>query len=853
MQDDQTEETGNSKASSLESELYLVGIGSSAGGLEAIREFVGNLPKKSSAAFVIVQHLSPDHQSLLTTLIDRETQLTVVDIKDGVKLEADTIYVTPPNWDVMVRGDHLILERPSFNGGSPKPSVDHFFRSAAEAFGTRAVGVVFSGTGSDGAYGLQAIRGAGGLTLAQDDKSAKYDGMPNAAIETGCVDLILPPDEIARQLNKILTNPRNLEQFKLVDLNDNAMSDLLHIVLAETRVDFRDYKQTTIRRRIERRMTAVGIASLRDYTNFCRSSPSEINALFKDLLISVTRFFRDPVEFEKVRPFVDNMVQSAGKKPLRVWVVGCATGEEVYSVAMMFGEALGGVSALNKSRIQIFATDIDLAALDVGRSGVYSHEAVADIPTRFFDHFVHQKNGQVLVDQRVKDVVLFSSHNVCQDPPFLNIDLICCRNLLIYFSNRLQERVHSRLAYSLVPDGYLFLGKSESIHISDGLFDAVDRSTHLYRKRLQDASVRDVLAHSDSVSKMAQPRPRLNNNSAPKEKNTNLAMFEILASKVGPNSLLLTSDLQIIRVFGDVSPFSVLTDRSRLKFDISILRAELAMEARSLASVALKNNEQKKGPARGIKEDPGFLTQLECYPIKGESLDEDCVLIVFNRWPQPEEKKLPEKADFSKEATRKVDELEQEIVQLHSEYQQTVEELETTNEELQTTLEEFQSTNEELQSTNEEIETSNEELQSTNEELITVNEELQISTYEMNVLNDEQSAVLESMVSPILIVDVSMHITKANDAALKLMKLRRPIDRPHLSQCQLPEGFPVLSEICNKAINLGRPLNISFSTKEGINVLDCAPFFNSDGQLRGATLLFHRSPEIVQLLDTPDN
>ena len=842
MQDDEEHRSADLDDTAPDSELYLVGIGASAGGLEAIRDFVRHLPKRSNASFVIVQHLSPDHQSLLTTLIDRETHLKVSDVKDGLKLEADTIYVTPPNWDIMVRGDHLFLERSGFNGGTPKPSVDHFFRSAADSFGDHAVGIVFSGTGSDGSYGLQAIQSAGGITIAQDDKSAKYDGMPNSAVETGCVDLVLPPEQIATQLNEILKSPRNLNQFKSIDINDNAMIDLLHIVLAETRVDFRDYKQTTIRRRIERRMKAVGIASLRDYANFCRSSPGEVSALFQDLLISVTRFFRDPGEFEKIRPFIDTIVQGALDKVLRIWVVGCATGEEVYSIAMMFGEAMGGVSHLSKNRIQIFATDIDLAALDVARGGVYSQAAVADIPQRFFGSYVHQKDGQVLIDQRVKDVVLFSSHNICQDPPFLNVDLVCCRNLLIYFGNRLQERVHSRLNYSLVPNGHLFLGKSETIHTSEGLFDPVDRSTHLYKKRAQGNSTRDVLAHSVGVSNLVSSRSKLPTVPNQTEKDSNVAMFETLVSAVGRNSLLMTSDLQITRVFGDVSPFSVLTDRSRLKFDVSILRSELAMEVRSLASVALKTNEHKVGAARSLEGDTGFLTQLSYFPIKSKDLDENYVLIAFNRWPQPVEKKPAEHGELDGNTADKIESLENEITRLHNEYQQTVEELETTNEELQTTIEEFQSTNEELQSTNEEIETSNEELQSTNEELITVNEELQISTYEMNVLNDEQSAVLESVVSPIVIVDVSMHITKTNNAAMELLQLKPPIDRPHLSQCKLPEGFPVLSDICNEAINLGRPVSYSFLTQQEINSLDCAPFFNSEGQLRGATILFHRLP-----------
>ncbi|MEM7211600.1 MAG: chemotaxis protein CheB [Pseudomonadota bacterium] len=846
MQRDDTSDTATPiKPTQEEDTLFLVGIGASAGGLEAIRDFVKNLPESSEAAYVIVQHLSPDHQSLLTTLIDRETHLKVVEVKNGMPLEAHTIHVTPPNRDVVVRKGELMLERPSMLGGAPKPSVDRFFRSAAEHYQDRAVGIILSGTGSDGSYGLQAIQSAGGITIAQDDKTAKYDGMPMSAVETGCVDIVLPPEEIARHLNRILSSPRDLKEFKETDLLENPLSDLLHIVLAKTRVDFRDYKQTTIRRRIERRMTAIGIASLREYTNHCRQSPAEVTALFKDLLISVTRFFRDPAEFQRVDSHVQQIVENAGDRCIRIWVVGCATGEEVYSIAMLFGEALGGVTALTKDRIQIFATDIDLAALDLARAGVYSRAAIPDIDPKYFDKYVHHREGQIFVDQRLKDVVLFSNHNICQDPPFTNVDLVCCRNLLIYFEGRLQERVLSRLNYALVPNGYMFLGKSETVNMSEGLFDTVDQSSHLFRKRVRSGLARDVLLRTVDNGQSVSSRSGVPRAGATTERDVGTIMFELLASRVGPNSILLDRNLQIARVFGDVSRFSVLTDRSRLKFDISLLRPELAIEARSIAAIALKNNAHKQGTVRTLESDPGYHTQLECFPLQAPSLDEDRVLLIFRRWPQPKERKPTTRSGLSEEAASHIEALEQEITRLQEEHQQTLEELETTNEELQTTIEEYQSTNEELQSTNEEIETSNEELQSTNEELITVNEELQISTYEMNELNDEQSAVLESVVSPLLIVDVSMHITKANKSAINLMNLKHPIDRPHLSQCRLPKDFPALSEICSEAYNLGHAITRDVVTDESVYTLECAPYFNGEAQLRGATLMFHRAPELV--------
>lgn len=821
--------------------LHLVGIGASAGGLEAIREFVKHLPEDLPAAYVIVQHLSPDHHSLLTTLVDRETKLRVQDVSDGVPIERNTIYVTPPSWDISVEDKLLRLVQPSQHSGSPRPSVDRFFRSAAESFGEQAVGIIFSGTGSDGSYGFQAIQAAGGITIAQDDQTAKYDGMPLAAVETGCVDLVLPPTEIAQKLQRILSLPRNLESLRQTESDQNPLLDLLQIVHSATRVDFQDYKQTTVRRRIERRMAAVGITSFREYTNLCRSSPAEVRAVFQDLLISVTRFFRDPLEFQKLREVIDDLISTKGVDPIRVWVAGCATGEEAYSVAMQFADALGSPGKLNKDTLQIFATDIDPGALEVARQGIYPSSAASDIPSDLLQTYGQVKNDRLYVDPSLKKSIVFSRHDICMDPPFLNIDLICCRNLMIYFGERLQERVLSRLNYSLSSKGMLFLGKSETVSVHASLFEVFDHRAHLYRKRKVDHVVRDVIPPTTPVTpRLLEPPPVSNDHSA--QTNKNQLLFERLAQVVGPDALLLQSDLKIVRVFGNVSKYSSLTDQSRLRFDISMLRPELSATARGLVSSALRQNEKRSATTGILTDEKDHLVHIECYPIQAPGLDEQYALLAFREEGRPAKPKPTLGDGISREALEHIETLENEIRQLQHQHQQTIEELETTNEELQTTIEEFQSTNEELQSTNEEIETSNEELQSANEELTTVNEELQISTYEMNLLNDEQAAVLESVQSPLIIVDVSMHVTKMNGAAAKLMDVVRQMDRPHLSQCKFPDGISSVSEFCNEALSVGRPMSRRLTAAEGVYDLDIAPFFNNEGQLRGATLMFHKAP-----------
>jgi two-component system CheB/CheR fusion protein len=329
--------------------------------------------------------------------------------------------------------------------GKPKPSVDRFLVSLAHDRGDRSMGIILSGTGSDGAYGVQAVREAGGITIAQDDVSAKYDGMPSAAIATGCIDLVLRPSDIATHLHKILSSPRNLDQFRTDKGEVSPISGILQIVLARTRVDFREYKQSTVLRRIDRRMMALGIASVEDYVVYCRNEPREVDALFKDLLISVTRFFRDREEFDDLSGHIQDLVDGQRDRPLRIWVAGCATGEEVYSIAMMLAEAMGGASELVKSKTQIFATDIDRAALDYARQGQYSQGALLDVPKELADKYFIQQSEGVRVIEALRSVILFSDHNLCQDPPFLNMDLICCRNLLIYFSAKLEARVFARL------------------------------------------------------------------------------------------------------------------------------------------------------------------------------------------------------------------------------------------------------------------------------------------------------------------------------------------------------------------------------------------------------------------------
>ncbi|MGB0507761.1 MAG: chemotaxis protein CheB [Pikeienuella sp.] len=828
-----------------EVENFVIGIGASAGGLEALMELVKNLPETIQATYVVVQHMSPAHKSLLTVLLARETHLEVKDVVDGVRPEANTVYVPPPNTDIVYRDGQLRLIKPSVNVAVPKPSVDRFFISIAEELGDRSVGVVLSGTGSDGSYGVQAIRGSGGVTIAQDDATAKYDGMPVSAMETGFVDLVLSPRQIGTHLAKILARPRDLEQFRAKAVSDDPLTDLLQIVLARTRVDFREYKKTTIHRRMERRMVALGIPKQEDYTRYCRANPEEIDALYKDFLISVTRFFRDKSEFEALKPYIQEIAETHSDQVVRIWIAGCATGEEAYSVAMLMAEALGP-EALRNDRLQIFATDIDKKALAKARLGRYSLEAANHIPPELFEKYVEHVDDMIEISADLRNVILFSEHNLCQDPPFLNIDLICCRNLLIYFNNSLQAKVLGRLHYSLDKEGTLFLGIAETISVSDELFRNPSSDKKFYRKRVITRAEERARDNEMSGGIRVRPRNVPRGQSRIRDDKPDPGMFESLARAVGPNSILISDEMRIVRVFGDISPYVSLNEGMRLQLSATMLRPPLNQDARMLAGLALKQGTRREGVPKRLTPDATKTVRLDAYPLQNTKGVEPLVLLTFTEI-EDAKKDLIAETESHEETSERVQALERDLSSARDTLQQTIEELETSNEELQALNEEMQSTNEELQATNEELETSNEELQSTNEELVTVNEELQVSSMELSSVSDEQDAILDNVAAALLIIDSALQVVKASSEAVKMFGMSCNFNRPHVSQINAPQNFPRLTDICLEVIQHGRPVARDITAPEGVFLLHCAPYSNNKGQILGATVIIARSSDTSEL------
>ena len=828
-----------------EQKNVIVALAASAGGLEAISGLLQSLPKTSPAIYVVAQHMSPSHKSLLTTLLARETQLDVIEIEGTTDPKPDTIYITPPNSDVIVEGGQLKLVPPSGHPASPKPSGDRLFKSLAEDQGENCVGIVLSGTGSDGSYGVQAIREAGGITIAQDSATAKYDGMPNSAVETGCVDLTLSPDQIGTHLERILQRPRDWAGLRELSKQPTRLTDLLQILLARTRVDFREYKENTVNRRISRRMAALGIVDYDAYVAHCRSNPDEVDALHRDLLISVTRFFRDPEQYEQLTTAVRALVERTTKRPLRIWVAGVATGEEAYSIAIILAEMLGGISALQGNEIQIFATDIDTRALEVARAGTYPITALQDIPEEYRDRYFTLDKDRIAVHPQLRSCILFSEHNVFQDPPFLNIDIISLRNVLIYFNAALQEKVLTRLHYALADNGLLFLGTSETVAALEAYFESASGTDKVYIKRRLSQRERSEISSTGAnaeysllTSRQISGRAKRDTDEAP-----NNEMFEALLSVVIKRGFLATRSGEIVRVLGELSDVIELTSTSSLRMNIRLLRAPLREDAMNLIAIAQRSGEKRTGSWIHVVGQTSVQTRLTCYPIRLDRSGE--YTFAFNI--EERELTLDHSRDLDaltdQERIDYISEIEREMHSMREALQQTVEELQTSNEELQSANEELQSTNEEMQASNEELETSNEELQSTNEELITVNEELQVNAASLERVSNEMKATFDTVVSPLFMVDEALQIQQASRGGLDLLGLEAlPATGLHLSNCPVPEGISSLIELCIEATRRNAPTTETTGSDDQIIRVTAAPFATSRQGGHGLTLSIDTTP-----------
>lgn len=747
-------------------ELYYVGIGASAGGLEALRPFVKNLPEKSDMTFLLAQHMSPDHRSMMVELLARETKLTVLEAEDGALPQANTVYVAPPDSDMVVEGNKIKLTKPHAAIG-PKPSVDRLFLSLSEDKGEKAIGVVLSGTGSDGAHGVKAIKAAGGICIAQKPETAKYDSMPKAAIRSGGADLTLTPVEAAMQLASITTMPRDAIVMEDEGVAPSTVRGIITQILTHTGLDFSNYKDSTVARQLQRRMSALQISELEEYGRYTSNHHDELVELANNFLICVTSFFRDKDSFDAIREVIREILEK--KNPgddIRIWAPGCATGEEAYSLAIIICEELG--PDFDKYRIQIFATDINNEATQYARKGRYPEASLMDMDEGIREKYFSQHDCMYQVDRSLKDIVVFARQDIVQDPPFVRLDLVCCRNLLIYFKQELQDKVIRNFHYALKENGVLFLGKSESLGTYASLFLEKNRSHKIFVSRSVPTPIVGGFSRLPAAS-----RDKINTPVVPKEDLPTEIGQKQLFDLYAPPSMLITNDGSIIEFYGDCSPF-IKINKGKADFNIfSIIAPSYRTELRAFTHKVTRKKEPSLGQPYVVNEGgEARIYRLAVNYVTTKDINVDYLLVSFERMPDKTGIEDLDSAETLEEATaNRISELQHELTSTRENLQTVVEELETSNEELQSLNEEAQAANEELQASNEELETSNEELQATNEELTTVNDELIVKTQELSEANSDLENILVSINKALIVVDKNLQIRRSNIPALKFFGL----------------------------------------------------------------------------------
>jgi two-component system CheB/CheR fusion protein len=749
----------------------VVGIGASAGGLEACTALLKALPANSGMAFVVVQHLDPHHQSLLRELLSRVTKMAVTQVEDGIALEPHHVYVIPPDHDVTLRRGALrLLSREQAAKHMP---IDRFLRSLAADQAAGAIGIILSGTGSDGTAGLEAVKAEGGVAFAQDPKSASYPGMPESAIAAGCVDFILPPAGMARELLRLARLPAPVEEPERIE-GAESYARILQALRSAAGIDFTLYKTGTIRRRIARRMVVRRTESLESYASYLEQNPAEAQALGQDILIHVTSFFREPEAFAALRKNVFPKLAEARSQgePTRIWVPGCSTGEEVYSVAMALLEFLD--KRADDIRCQIFATDVSTAALDRARLGTYSEAAVAGVSPKRLARFFAKVGANYRINKSIRDLCVFARHDLGKDPPFSRLDLISCRNVLIYMGPILQKRVLSIFHYALRPSGFLLLGESEALGPSARLFSVVERKSKIYSPNPIPAAVPSGLANADRREIPPRERAQVETEAAPELQK---AVDRLVWQRRALAALVVDADMHVIHFQGNTGPYLQPATGAASLHLFKLVREGLVLDLRA----ALHRAKKEKAPVRreGVRVDregDSGTVDLEVIPIDGRRAKWPDFLVLI----EGTGRKGSARSGPAKEA----------------------ENLAVLTHELASTREQLQSIIESQEATNEELETAKEELQSSNEELTTLNEELQNRNAELGQLADDLSNLLVGVDIPIVILGADRRIRRFTPAAEKLLNLipgdvGRPISdiKPNIDA---PELDRQISEVLDK-------------------------------------------------------
>jgi two-component system CheB/CheR fusion protein len=749
--------------------FYIVGIGASAGGLDALEKFFGKLAADTGMAFIVVSHLDPNHISIMPELIQKFTKMKLFQAEDGMLVEPNHIYVAPANRDLAILHGTIQLIEPLEAHGFRLP-IDFFFKSLSTDRGEKAICIILSGMASDGTAGLKAVKSELGMVMVQDPKSAKFDGMPNSAIKTGLADYILPPEEMPLQLIKytsqkvkVILSEKTINEDKIPD----TFQKIFILLRSHTGHDFSHYKQNTIYRRVERRMNIYQLENISYYIRMLQENPAEIENLFKELLIGVTNFFRDEEAFEKLKAVLLELVKS---KPdngqIRIWIPGCSTGEEAYSIAILIRECMN--EAKKYFNVQIFATDIDTNSIERARIGSYSGIA-SDISKERLSRFFTSKENIFQIRKEIREMLVFAPQSVIKDPPFTKLDLICCRNLLIYLNSELQKKLIPLFHYSLLPKGILFLGSSETISGFVDLFSMIDKKWKIYRRRDSIYSAQPYIEFPFSRSIRKTHEIIMKKNEV--EDITRIAEKIILQS-YPLNCIITAGNGNIVYIHGISGKYLELSHGEAKMNIYEMAREGLKQELPALMRKVLSGG--KSITSEGIKIKFNGRTQLInliIKPVKEPASMLGSLLIIFEEVINLKTVPGSKRVHSEKKSEKIIKELEHELKSTKENLRSTIEELETSNEELKSTNEEIQSTNEEMQSSNEELETSKEELQSLNEELITVNTELQNKNDELSVLNNDMKNLLDSINIPTIFLDNNLLIKRFTIHATKIVNL----------------------------------------------------------------------------------
>lgn len=747
----------------------IVGIGASAGGLEALEKFLGHVPEKSGMAFVIVQHLDPTHKGIMVEILQRVTTMKVIEVRDGMKVQPDCVYVIPPNKDMSVLHGVLSLFDPMAPRGMRLP-IDFFFRSLAEDRQQGSVAVILSGMGSDGTMGIRAIKEKAGIALVQEPASARFDGMPRSAVNSGLADFVAPAEELPGKIIAYVAHrPFAKTNLPLEDGVRSSLEKIFILLRAHTGHDFSLYKKNTMYRRIERRMGIHQIGKITVYVRYLQENLQELELLFKELLIGVTNFFRDPPAWDQVKEEVIPVLLSnrPARHVLRAWIPGCSTGEEAYSLAIVFREALDQVQSADRPALQIFATDLDREAIDRARQGSFLANIAADVSQERLDRFFVKTESGYQIAKEIRETIIFATQNVIMDPPFTKLDIISCRNLLIYLVPDAQRKLLLLFHYSLNPGGFLLLGSSETVGASTGLFSALPGKSRFYRRTESAQGTEPVEFPSSFFSALP---------SVPEEREVpgTVVNLQVLADRVllehySPPAVLVNDKGDILYINGRtgkyLEPAAGKANWNIFAMAREGLRYELAnafqKAVRQRAPVSLRG---LKVGTNGGKE----MVNVTVRAIEEPEMLRGLFMIAFTDAASLPEIKTKGRSRLTNAGQA---ELEDELKQIREELQGTREEMQTSQEELRSTNEELQSSNEELQSTNEELTTSKEEMQSMNEELQTVNAELQAKIDELSRLNNDMANLLNSTDIATVFVDNTLNVRRFTIQATTIIKL----------------------------------------------------------------------------------